>query len=546
MKRISNLYSKVYDFENLHTAFLKAASGKLDRLEVLKYSFNLEENLIILQNEMIWGSYKQREYREHLIYEPKKRLIKALPFKDRVLQHALNNIIEPIFTKQMYYCSYACRTGKGTHLASKKVTEWLFNASKAGKKLYCLKCDIKKYFDSVDLKILYKIIRDKIKDKKILWLIRHILNLKEISKGLPIGNLTSQLFANIYLNELDNYVKEELKIKRYIRYMDDFLLITESKEELHECLRKIENFLKTKLKLELNNKTRIFPARLGIEFVGFIHYAEYTKIRKSTWKRSKKKLKKAVQQFKNEKISEITFYSKFSSIIGNLKHVNAQETLKNVLEYRNRIIGVMKIKKAEECKMKVKDIAAKIDPEKVMNIIATNEIDGILSVAYRFSKAPWGKSGYSFGRSQFDVSNNPSVSQFLRNKCGFTDDDINTLLKLSKDITGLNDKLIEHKKEIDAYDLQHTKGMIKHVADLVGELDVQSEETFVHLVDYHNQFYLSKNGKMHRYLQTLKFATCENVFNFKLAHTKWGKEQPEDVTRRYVNIRNHYESEVKQ
>lgn len=188
--------------------------------------------------------------------------------------------------------------------------------------------------------------------------------------------------------------------------------------------------------------------------------------------------------------------------------------------------------------MQIKKIAEKINVQKVMDAIAMNEISGNLSVAYRFSRASGGNSGYSFGRSQFDVSNNPFVSQFLRNKCGFTAEDINTLLRLEKDISGLNNKLREHKKEIDEYDLQHTKEMITYLGTLLSDLDVENEETFVHLVDYHNQFNLSKNGKMHRYLQTLKFATCENILNFKLNQTKWGKEHPHDVKRRYNNIKS--------
>lgn len=163
--------------------------------------------------------------------------------------------------------------------------------------------------------------------------------------------------------------------------------------------------------------------------------------------------------------------------------------------------------------MKIKEIAEKINVHKVMNVIAINEISGNLSVAYHFSKASGGNSGYSFGRSQFDVSNNKSVSQFLRNKCNFTDDDINRLLRLDKSISDLNSKLREHKKEIDEYDLQHTKQMIKHVANLSGLPYVENEKTFVHLVDYHNQFNLSVNGKMHTFLKGLNFASSENILN---------------------------------
>lgn len=187
--------------------------------------------------------------------------------------------------------------------------------------------------------------------------------------------------------------------------------------------------------------------------------------------------------------------------------------------------------------MKVKEIAEKIDAHKVMDAIAMNEISGNLSVAYRFSRASGGNSGYSFGRSQFDVSNNRYAVIFLRKKCNFMSKDINILLRLDKDVSELNKKLREHKKEIDDYDLQHIKNMIKYVGGILSDLEVENEETFVHLVDYHNQFNLSYNGKMHKYLKTLKFATCENILNFKLNQTKWGKEHPQDVKRRYNNIK---------
>lgn len=186
-------------------------------------------------------------------------------------------------------------------------------------------------------------------------------------------------------------------------------------------------------------------------------------------------------------------------------------------------------------KLKYKDTAIKI-----MNVIALNEISGNLKFAYKFSKASGGTSGWSFGRSQFDTKNNPDAIKFLKNKCGFNDSDINTLLDPDGDVTGLNDKLREHMKEIDEYDLEHIQQMIKHVMCLSNMPELENERVFVHLVDYHNQFNLSANGKMHNYLKTLKIATCENILNFKLSQTKWGKERPADVIRRYTNIENNY------
>ena len=171
--------------------------------------------------------------------------------------------------------------------------------------------------------------------------------------------------------------------------------------------------------------------------------------------------------------------------------------------------------------MNIKEIIKNIDVNKVMKVIALNEISNNQNFIYKFSYAG-GRSGYSFGRSQFDVKNN----------------DINRLLQLDKDVLDLNKKLSEHKKEIDELDLQHIKSMINHVVRLE-RLPEMNEKAFIHLVDYHNQFNLAINGKMHKYLKTLKIATSENILNFKLK-TKWGIEHPTDVIRRYNNIEKNY------
>ncbi|WP_300453827.1 reverse transcriptase/maturase family protein [Fusobacterium sp.] len=349
MKRVNNLYEQIYDFENIYDAYLKARKCKRFRQEVLEYSMNIEENLITLQNELIWGLYKQGEYREFYVYVPKVRLIKALPFKDRVLQHAVNNIIEPLFEAQFYEHSYACRKGKGGHKASEQLKNWLHAAKVQGKELYCLKCDIRKYFDSVYLKILYGILRKKIKDKKLLWLIRQILDIHTKERGLPIGNLTSQLFANVYLNQLDIYVKEELKVKKYIRYMDDFLILSEDKKELQEILKKIITFLEEKLKLSLNDKTRIFPVKMGVEFVGYIHYADFIKVRKSTWKREKKNIKKVAEQYKNGEITIEKLQNVFASILGHLSHADSFQTRVKIVEYERNL--AYKYEKKEDDKV---------------------------------------------------------------------------------------------------------------------------------------------------------------------------------------------------
>lgn len=332
MKRIGELYNKIYNFNNLYEAYLKARKNKRYRLEVMTYTNSLEENLITLQNELIWGKYKIGNPRIFTIFIPKIREIKALPFRDRVLQHALNTVIEPYFERSFYNYSYACRKDKGTHKASLKVQEWLYIAEKNNKNLYCLKCDIKKFFNSVDLKILVEILSRKIKDKKVIWLIKQILGKSQ--KGMPIGSLTSQLFANIYLNELDKFVKHSLKMKYYIRYMDDFIIFSESKSELHYILNEIENFLKTKLELELNNKTRIQPVKTGVEFVGYIHFYNKIRIRKSSWKRFKKNLKTTKKSYDKNTINKETYNNTISSYYGHLKHTKNKKIINKIVKMK--------------------------------------------------------------------------------------------------------------------------------------------------------------------------------------------------------------------
>ena len=332
MKRIGELYNKIYNFNNLYEAYLKARKNKRYRLEVMTYTNSLEENLITLQNELIWGKYKIGNPRIFTIFIPKIREIKALPFRDRVLQHALNTVIEPYFERSFYNYSYACRKDKGTHKASLKVQEWLYIAEKNNKNLYCLKCDIKKFFNSVDLKILVEILSRKIKDKKVIWLIKQILGKSQ--KGMPIGSLTSQLFANVYLNELDKFVKHSLKMKYYIRYMDDFIIFSENKSELHYILNEIENFLKTKLELELNNKTRIHPVKTGVEFVGYIHFYNKIRIRKSSWKRFKKNLKTTKKSYDKNTINKETYNNTISSYYGHLKHTKNKKNINKIVKMK--------------------------------------------------------------------------------------------------------------------------------------------------------------------------------------------------------------------
>jgi len=290
MKRKGNLFDSLCSFENIHLAYLKARKGKRFKKDIISFSYELENNLILIKKSLETQTYEHGKYKEFIIQDSKKRLIRAPLFKDRIVHHALCNIIEPIFEKTFIFDSYACRINKGVHRGIKKLKAFL----KDNKDEYCLKCDISKYFDSINQEILLRIIKNKIKDEKIIWLIKQIINSfnQETRVGIPIGNLTSQLFANIYLNELDQFVKHSLKQKKFIRYMDDFLILGKEKQIIHILKNEIKIFLEKNLRLRFNpKKANIFPLSLGIDFLGYIVFKQYVLLRKSSVKRLLRKIK---------------------------------------------------------------------------------------------------------------------------------------------------------------------------------------------------------------------------------------------------------------
>jgi len=324
MKRYTGLYERVYDFANLENAYRKARRCKRYRNEVLKYSANLEENLINLQNHLIWHSYKQGEYRTFYVYEPKLRLISALPFADRVAQHAVNNIIEPLIDRRFYYHSYACRKDKGMHKASETLTAWIYNLTFEGKPLYAIKGDIHHYFQSISHERLKAAVCRIIKDRELLSLLYQIID----GGGIPVGNLTSQLFANLYLDALDKFVKETLRAKHYIRYMDDFVILSPDKAFLHDAIRQIEDFLIRELGLKLNPKTTILNAKNGIDFCGYRHWADHKKVRKTSVQR----MRRTIKAYRDGKISEESFNKSIQSWLGHIQHADAFTLREKVLQ----------------------------------------------------------------------------------------------------------------------------------------------------------------------------------------------------------------------
>ena len=282
-------------FEHLLRSFQKCRKGKTYRIYALEFEIDLEKNIFELQEELKSGKWKPIGYKTFYIYDPKKRLINAPAFRDRIVHRAVYDIMEPIWEPIFIYDSYACRKGKGTHKGVNRLTKFL-RSYPPNQKVYCFKADIKSYFASVDHKILFDIIKRKIVDKNFLSVIWKIIDsYHEEGKrgiGIPLGNLTSQLFGNIMLNELDYFVKHELRVKHYIRYMDDFIILHTKKKKLWEWRDEIVMFLK-KLKLRLHpKKQNVFPANRGIDFLGYIVFRDYRKVRSRNIHRFYNRLKK--------------------------------------------------------------------------------------------------------------------------------------------------------------------------------------------------------------------------------------------------------------
>lgn len=338
MKRKKGLYKQICDFPNFEIAYQKARRCKRYRNEVLRFSANKEENLIRLQDQFVRHTYKQGKYRTFTVIEPKKRLISALPFADRVAQHAICNIIEPIIDKRFYYHSYACRKGRGMHAASETLSAWIHNNSYEGKPLYSIKADIHHYFQSVDHKILKKALRRIIKDEELLGLLDLIIDSNGASVGIPVGNLTSQLFANLYLDALDKYIKEVLGVKLYIRYMDDFIILSDDKEYLRNMLTKIEGFLSECLALTFNPKTNIICANNGVDFCGYRHWKDHKKIRKSSVKR----VQRTIKIYLKEKITQQRLEKSMQSWLGHARHADTYHLRQRMMQKAQK--GVVNIK----------------------------------------------------------------------------------------------------------------------------------------------------------------------------------------------------------
>jgi retron-type reverse transcriptase len=311
MKTYKYLYPQIYPFANLYQAFRAARKGgKRKQVEVASFEFDLEHNLLELEAALRNQTYRPEGYTNFYIYEPKRRLVSAAPFRDRVVHHALCRVIEPIWEARFIATSFACRVDKGTHKALDQCHAWVRHYR------YAFQGDIVKYFPSIDHQFLRGLLAHHLADRQVMGLIDLILNsgtglltdeypmtyfpgddLFAVNRprGLPIGNLTSQFWANVYLHQLDMFVKQELHCRAYLRYMDDFVLFAEDKAQLQRWKKAIRDFLAERLRLVLHpRKSPVFPVKVGVDFCGFRLYPTHRRLRRSS-------IRRFVQRFRRQR-----------------------------------------------------------------------------------------------------------------------------------------------------------------------------------------------------------------------------------------------------
>ncbi len=330
------MFSQFVVLNNLVEAFVGASNKKRFKRPTIRFEKNLALNLLRLQKNLQSENYHHGKYKTFKVFEPKERTISAAPFCDRIVHHAIYQILEPIFNCKFIFDSFANRNDKGTHRAIARLQDFL---RKTPANAYCLKCDVSKCFPSLNHGILKKLLAKKIGDKKLMQVVELIINsfqsddefnhlfdvdshfIKDRPRGIPIGNLTSQLFVNVYLNELDQYAKHHLKIRFYIRYVDDFVILHPDKKYLGEAKKKIEFFLREELFLELHpKKQRIFPLRQGIDFLGFVIFKDRCRLRKSNRQLFKKKLKKMRKAFLQNELTEKEVLMSITSWLAHCEH----------------------------------------------------------------------------------------------------------------------------------------------------------------------------------------------------------------------------------
>ena len=339
-KTYKHLWPEIIDFSSLLDAWARTEKGRRRQRDVLSFKANLEPNLIEIQNSLIHKTYQTGPYHTFYVYEPKQRTVASLPLKDRVVQHALVSAIEPIFEARFIEQSFACRPNKGAHKGADKVQAYMREVKRDHGQVYALKADVAKYFPSVCHDVLRRLLRRRIACPDTLWLLDQIIASTDdadslLPRGIPIGNLTSQLFANIYLHELDAFVKQDLREPRYARYMDDFVVIHHDKGHLHGVRADIEHFLWSELGLRTNSKTQVFPIQKsggrGLDFLGYRIWPTHRALRKDSIQRMKKKMKHMARLYGLGQLEMPAIEAVIRSWVGHAEHADTYDLRRNVL-----------------------------------------------------------------------------------------------------------------------------------------------------------------------------------------------------------------------
>jgi len=318
--QLTHSFENIICLENLLEAWKEFERGKKHKKDVQEFSMQLMDNICSLHNDLINHTYNHGGYQAFKINDPKPRDIHKASVRDRLLHHAIYRILYPFFDKTFISDSYSCRNDKGTHRAINKFREYTRIVSKNNTKTcWILKCDIKKFFANIDHQILMEILQEYIPDKNILNLLENII--ESFSKGLPLGNLTSQLFVNIHMNKFDQFAKHKLKAKYYIRYADDFVFFSESKSCLENQIPVIGNFLEKELKLKLHpDKVFLKTLNSGVDFLGMISFPNHRILRTKTKRRIIKKFKNKRQELESNLISKEAFNQSLQAYLGVLRH----------------------------------------------------------------------------------------------------------------------------------------------------------------------------------------------------------------------------------
>ncbi|MBI3033114.1 helix-turn-helix domain-containing protein [Candidatus Woesearchaeota archaeon] len=370
-------------YENLELAFSKARRGKTLKPYIIEFEQSLKANLMLLRNELLFHTYKPKPLETFIIRDPKTRKISKSDFRDRVVHHAFCNIIEPLFDKQFIFDNYANRIGKGAFKAIERFDEFKRKVSKNNNRIaYILKADIKHYFDTVDHSILMLIIKRSIKDERILQLIKIILsnhNTTEQGKGMPLGNLTSQFLANVYLNELDQFIKHTLKAKYYIRYVDDFVILDSSKEVLEKYREKIDYFLSKNLLLQLHpDKSKILKLHSGILFLGFRIFYYHKLIRKKNIRKFHGKLKEMKRLHEKNLIEREKVIERFEGWLAYISHADTYKYKRSITKIINRDfpidkkVQIINLKKHESFAKKVEQSNFQFSQQKTLQLLKKN------------------------------------------------------------------------------------------------------------------------------------------------------------------------------